>query len=337
MVRGCPLKPVRKFRWFNECDAAGSIEWRGAAPILATLFLNFAFWYYPNSNLAMFRPIPIYAGALAAIAILITSLFFLGPALAGQKAARPLMGLLADSLGSIPAFGVRVACVLFLLLWVAKMVALPVWWTNLILRRDLSAIESSLVAAGILIFLFSTGARGAGTSARLALFSNRLAIAILVAAFLRVHEGWPAILKGFPFGSDRSEALDLAHGVSSLGFYIAPMMFVAADFGYYVRGKRDAVMTWLMGLALPLFGTLLALGLIGVATWASPSYQPSLQPNIGMALWSHAPRRDMTVGLMIAALSLFGALRFGVSSLAKFAMLGAFERRLGLGTTCLSY
>jgi uncharacterized membrane protein YhhN len=72
---------VLRFLWFEPEDPKTPIGWRPAASILATLFLNFVFWLIPGGNLAMFVPVGLYAVALAVMALLVTGLFFLGPAL----------------------------------------------------------------------------------------------------------------------------------------------------------------------------------------------------------------------------------------------------------------
>jgi hypothetical protein len=76
-------------------------------------------------------------------------------------------------------------------------------------------------------------------------------------------------------------------------------------------------MAGLMGAALPLFGVLLLVGTVGVATGASSFYRPSLNPNVAMALWSHAANSAIPPRLMIAGITLFGALRVGARALVN--------------------
>jgi hypothetical protein len=87
-------------------------------------------------------------------------------------------------------------------------------------------------------------------------------------------------------------------------------------------------MTAGMGIALPLFGTLLLLGVIGAATHVSSYYVPSLQPNIAMALWSKAAGSALPGRMMIATITLFGAARFGAGALANSVCMPAFGRQL---------
>ena len=150
MLSGAVSKErVRKLRWSDAVpdDPSTPIDWRIAALILATLFLNFPFWM--RCNLRLWGPGPIIrsAGLLLAGALLMTALFFVGPALATQTARRSLLRLAEDSLGSIPAFGLRLCFIWFLVCWMATVIALPAsWLLPIMLRRDVSLTESGLVA-----------------------------------------------------------------------------------------------------------------------------------------------------------------------------------------------
>jgi hypothetical protein len=72
--------------------------------------------------------LPLYAVQVGVVSLLIATLFFVGPALAAQAAKRPLLGVVENSLGSVPAYGVRFCCVLFLLAWTAKSIAWAELW-----------------------------------------------------------------------------------------------------------------------------------------------------------------------------------------------------------------
>ena len=295
---------------------------------MATWFLNFSFCFVHGTDVWMFFPLPLYAGLLAAGALLITALFFLGPALATQAARRPLLSVVENSLGSIPAFGLRLCCILFIVLWIANPASVPGWLLRFILRRDPSSSESGLIAAVVLVFLFITGLQSLRTSAKLALFTNKLGIAILIAALLRVHQGWPAVLKPIPISSERSVVLDLWHGLSLLSFYVAPLALLAADFGHRIPGRKQVVRTALAGIALPLAGTLLFVGVISVATLHSRFYTPSLNPNIAMALWGHAAGSSLPGVMMLATITMFGPVRFGARALVESVSIPGYGNRL---------
>jgi hypothetical protein len=99
---------VRKIRWFDS-DSAGlpDLGWPPIALLTATIFLNIAFANGQGVYLWLFRPLPEYAVLTGAVALIITALFFMGPALATQTAGRSLFSLLDDSLGRVPTFGLR--------------------------------------------------------------------------------------------------------------------------------------------------------------------------------------------------------------------------------------
>ena len=272
-------------------------------------------------RLWLFCPLPLYALVVGVLAILVTALFFVAPALATYAARRPLFPVIADSIGSVPAFGLRLCCVLYLVLWIAATMELPIWLCSWNPWRQASSTELGILSAALLTFLFVTGRQNLRTGARLALFTNKLAFAILIAALIRVHEGWPAILEGAWTDGGRSRGSVVWTGLSELAFYVAPLALFGADFGHRSRGRRQVVMTGLMGVALPLFATLLLVGVIGAATNASPFYKPSLQPNVAMALWSEAAASALPGRRMIVAITIFGVMRFAVKALTEAAAI----------------
>ncbi len=157
----------------------------------ATLFLNIHFWVRHADDLSMHYPLLTHAGIVAGAALLISVLFFFGPALAVQKAKRSVFEVIEGSVGTIPALILRACSVIFLVIWMAEMTAVPLlWWIGSILRREAAWTESVLAAAAILAFVFITASQSATTNAKLALFTTKLGAAVLLAALIRVHEGW---------------------------------------------------------------------------------------------------------------------------------------------------
>lgn len=312
-----------RFRWTDPKpdDPSTPVDWRSAALITATLFLNFV-WYRLGSVLPMYCPLPLYAGIVAAGSLLMT-FFFVGPALLTQVSRRPLLGAVENSLGSIPALGFRLGCVLFLVLWIENVVRVPGWF----LLRDSSRLTQFGAIAGLLVFLFVTALQSLRTNGKLAVFTNKLAIAILVAALVRVRDGWPSALSGFP-PQGHNTVSDLGHGLSLLAFYVAPLALLAANFGHRSQGRKKVAMTALMGFAVPVFGTLLVIGVIDVATYASSFYQPSLNPDVVMALFGHAARMSLPGPMMIVAITEFGAVRFGARALSESLSIRSLGKRL---------
>ena len=324
------LNVVLRFRWFDREPSSQSIsaDWRFAALIIATLFLNLHFWQTHGDDVWMSCSILPYAFIVAAVAIAITTLFFLGPAAITQSMNRSLLCAVENSLGPVPAFGVRLCFVSFLVIWMANSIAVPgLWWVDSILRREVSSSELGIMAVGIVAFVFATGLQSTKTTANLAMFTDKLGIAILLAAMLRVHEGWPDAVNGFPHGDVDRSLSEFWQGISRLMFYTAPLGFLAGSFGNRVQGRRQLALTAAMGFALPLFVTLLLIGVMNVATIKSPIYQPSLNPNVPMALWAHAARSSLPGRMLLVAITLFGALRFGVRALAESVSTVPVENR----------
>jgi hypothetical protein len=188
------------------------------------------------------------------------------------------------------------------------------------MRRDVTLMESGAITAGILVFVVITSLQSLRTSAKLALFTNKLGFAILVAASIRVRQGLPAALNGYPNSSVHSELMDFWHGLSLLTFYVAPLAFLAANFGYRSHRRKSVAMTALVGIAAPLAGTLLLVGVINVALIAAGYYQLSPEPSVAMALWWHVARGALPGRMLVAAITTFGAMRFGIRSLAESAL-----------------
>jgi hypothetical protein len=270
----------------------------------------------------MSRSLPLYGVQVGAVALPIAALFFAGPALSAQAAKRPLFGIVENSLGSIPAYGVRFCCVLFLLVWIAKLVAwAELWPLHIIQPQGWSPIESGAIAVCIVVFLVFTALQSVPTTAKLALFINKLGAAILIAALIRIRHGWPAVMTESPASTVRSEGLELWQGLSQVAFYLAPLVFFAANFGYRSPGRKSVAMTALMGIAVPLAGTLLLVGIIGVATMESGLHRQGGEANVAMALWSHAASSALLGRMTLAAITAFGAIRFGIRALVDSASI----------------
>lgn len=190
-------------------------------------------------------------------------------------------------------------------------------------------IEYALCAAAILAFVFATGLQSIDTEAKLAVFTNKLALAVLIAALIRVHDGWRAVPLGFHPAGKQLPISDAGDAIAALSLYVAPLALLAADFGLRCRSRQHVAMAGLMGAAVPLFGVLLLVGAVGVATGASSFYRPSLTPNVAMTLWSHTAPSAMPGRFMIAGITSFGVLRFGARALVNATAMPAPGTRRG--------
>jgi hypothetical protein len=117
-------------------------------------------------------------------------------------------------------------------------------------------------------------------------------------------------------------------GLSLLAFHVGPLVLLAGDFGYRMKGRKQVGLIAGMGIALPFCVTMLFVALVGLATLASGYYLPSLQPTVAMALWSKAAGSALPGRMAIAAMTMFGAVRFGAMSLRSSVSLPVFGRRL---------
>ena len=176
-----------------------------------------------------------------------------------------------------------------------------------------------MIAGAILLLVYLTGCQSVRVNAALAKFTIRLAVAILIAALIRVRSGWPAIPTGFDPFSQRSLAEDTWRGFSNLSFYVAPLALLASAFGTRLASRKQVATTALFGIVVPLAGSLAIVTALNVATHASWFYRPSLNPNIAMALVSGVSRTGERAILLIFAITVLGVLRFSVARLKEAA------------------
>ncbi len=174
-------------------DDAATVHWAYPALLLATLFLNVAFWYGEGPKFPLHGPAASYFIQILGAPILLGALFYLCPALATQGSKLSLFELAATSLGSIGAFGLRVCCAGFLVLWLGEQFNLIVRLSVSLWRGPQTSATAEYVAAAILVpLLFWSGLQNQYVAARLAFFTNKLGIALLIAALIRVRAGWSA-------------------------------------------------------------------------------------------------------------------------------------------------
>jgi hypothetical protein len=317
----CPMNKMIRLQWSDSepDDRSEPVDWRCASLILATLFLNFSFCVNYGLAGCCSVPLPSLAVTFGAAALLLAALFFTGPAMAVQASRLRVFGAIENSFGSIPTLALRLCAIVVTASWIADLLAAPsLWALSRVPAREPSTSVTGLMAAGLLVFLFLTGSRNFRTSARLAVFTCKLCLAVLIAAFIRVHDGWAAIPAGFPAASSTPTIEPLWYELSRVAFYAAPLALMAADFAFRQERKHVAF-TGLAGIALPLFIALSFSGAIGVATLASGLYRPSLNPTVAMALFSDVAKSATRGRMLVAAITTFGALRFAVRALLDSA------------------
>jgi hypothetical protein len=297
--------------------------------MISAVFFNFAFWCGAGGGIWMCWPILPYALLVGGVAVLIPALFFAAPLAMSRSMGVSMERVLENAVGAAPAFGLRICAVLFLLLWMARMIAAPVlWMPRLFSDPVLSEMESWMVGAATVIYVVVTGLRSTEEAAKLAFFGNKLGLALLLAAMIRVHDGLPAAVGGFRHIEDPSATL--WRGVSHLTFYAAPLCFLAGRLAQGVRGRGQQTKAAIFGIAVPLFVVLMMIGVTNAATAKSRVYQPSLNPDLAMALLGKASRIDLWGRAFVLAVTMFGALRFGLRLLTEL-VAGKDSAAAGIG------
>ena len=286
--------------------------------LLATLFFNAAFYYLLGPEFPFRGHAVWYFAQVFGSATLLGALFFLGPALAAQAARCSLFDLAGASLGSIGAIALRIVCAAFLAVWLGEQLNLIVtWWVPLWTATQASPAVMEGVAAGALaILLFWTGMQNLRTLAKQAFFTSKLGLALLIAALIRVREGWPAAFHAFDTQHGMVEYPHLLRGLAQLSFWAAPLLFLAADFGQRCQSRKQVNLIGLFGMVLPVAGSLVVLAFIERAGHSAGASTQGIV-NIGSALFHGDSGRYYWKFLAVLAITMFGAFRFGVRALAE--------------------
>ena len=300
---------MRRILWYDPefGEPSTPVAWPAASVILATVFLNVIFVEALGGRFWPFTPLTLYGAAVILIPLALTLLFFVGPALATRAAKRPIFGLMEDALGTIPALGVRACCVVFLSFWTGSLLGGPLvyltWhWTG---RGE--SLAAYFLAVLVIAFVYITVHQGHGTRARLALFTCKLFFAIAIAALLRVQDGW----QPKDWHLDTVDWRQVRFGFSEVFQYAAPLALLAANFGSRSSSRKDIWLAGLSGMALPLTIAITISGWIAMITHASSLYLPSLAPTIFMALLSDVASSAAPARMIVAMVTVFGAMRFG--------------------------
>jgi hypothetical protein len=277
--------------------------------ILATLFFNLFFWDYPAEHFCFNGSPTGYIVSLAAAMAFVLTLFFLGPALAAHKTRRSLFHVVEASFGKVPAIAFRIGCAALCILWIVGIAAVSSLFVRYLLQRSLSRVELGLFAIFSILFLLATGLQSLRTSAKLAFFSNKLGLALLIAAAIRVSRYLPDAWDDM--GLAISDANHVWLHIAAPLVVIGPMALLAADFGYRTHTRKDVVLIGTFGLALPMGLILFLTSLIQRA--ASHWYPYSGYPaNMNVALWGADSEHYRPQWVALALVTLFGFARFFV-------------------------
>jgi hypothetical protein len=282
---------------------------RQEAALLATLFLNFAFWYLHGNALWLPYSLPFNAVLIAIVAAMLTLLFLALPALAVYRMRNGLFGAVECSLGTLPTLGIRFCALWFVATSLEQLLGIVSWQLPNILRRDTNSRDILIAAVLVLAYLGYTAWQSGPTNVTLAKFTNRLAIAFLLAAAIRLYHAGP-------YGTllVSSSKLDF-HRLSGLACDLAPLGFLGAAYAQRIDSEKKVWQTGMLGFALPLGATLLAVSTINAVTFHSRFYRPSSEPNIAMALWGGAAHSWIPGTLLIVLITNFGAARFVIRAI----------------------
>jgi hypothetical protein len=285
-------------------DPTAPVDWRMPSLITATLFLNFAFWYVPDWRLPGHSPVWFSSAA----AVLLVALFYAGPAFSAQRSRQSLFEVAADSLGSIPALGFRLVCASFLAIWIGQVVCLLVSLSSTWMRvHPAGTAQQRVLAVALVAFLFTTGLQSPRISARLAWLGNKVALALLVVAFIRVRAGLPSAWRA-TFYPDISGGWQY---LSRTCFFAGPLVLLASGFGKRVPTRRGLALMVAGGLVLPIVLCLVAVSIISAAKHVQGV------GNIAVALWHGDSTRYTGPEMTLAGVTLFGTVRFSAAVLVE--------------------
>jgi hypothetical protein len=306
-----------RIRWWDSTDDGTIVPWVYPALVLAPLFLNPAFWYGEGPEFPFHGPALQYFIAVFGEAALLAALFYLGPALAAQSSKRSVFGLAETSLGSIGALGLRVGSAIFLVLWLGEQINVMARWLVPLWTRPVASEAAEGVDAVILVLLvFWTGVQNLRIAARLAFFTNKLAIALLIAALIRVRAGWPAALHSFDQQTYLAQAPDLWAELAKLSFWAAPLLFLASNFGRGCQSRKQITLIGLFGIAGPVAVVLCVLGFTERAAHSAGVTTQGIA-NIGSALFGGNSMRYFPEFTALLAIAMLGTARYGIGALVE--------------------
>lgn len=288
---------------------------RQEAALLATIFLNFAFWFYHGNALWFPLPFPVSALIIATLSAILTLLFLIGPALAVHRSGRTLFETLENSLGSIPTHAVRAITIWYLISFLDGLLGIVSWQLPDILRRNIGSHDALIAATLLLAFLGYTALQNQQNILTMAQFTNRLGVAVLLAAVLRLHETWPTTLPLLFSRGPASPTLFPTDRFVNLAAHVAPLALLGSCYSQRLTSEKEVLRAALLGFATPLTATLVLLSAINFTTFHSAFYQPSLETNITMALWGGAAHSAKPGPILIALLTTFGVFRFGIRAI----------------------
>jgi hypothetical protein len=202
----------------------------------------------------------------------------------------------------------RLCCAAFLAFSVGQMLS-AIIGLGTIGRRTYPPLESAIIAGALVLFAFVTSTQSLRASARLALFTNKLTLAILVAALIRVRNGLPSAWSLFSHPPAPADMASTMQNLSQVAFYVCPVALLATSLGGRCGSRKQVVLTAVFGLAVPVVVAVLATDFIVTAI------QGGQFRNLLVALTSGDSGRVLPTKVRLMAITMFGAVRFMVAAL----------------------
>jgi hypothetical protein len=178
-------------------------------------------------------------------------------------------------------------------------------------------LRSVTLALAVLLFLVSTATQTLRIRAKLAFFTIKFGMAILIAAMFRVRMDLVPALRAF---AHSTIAIAPWRVLSFVFFWAAPLAFLASNLGWKSNTRKNAALVGLFGIALPLAGVIFVVG------WIAQSAAGGGGIGIDKALFSGDAYRYIRPKLMIFAITMFGAIRFGITTLMDAVAISAKHR-----------
>jgi hypothetical protein len=251
--------------------------------------------------------------------LLLIGLLFVGPALAAQRLKTTVFAIAELSLGRIPALLFRLGCTVYLALLSFPILSTiteltiappPMGYSQWSWAHAGVGVSLSLVLAG-------TSVVSLRTNARLALFTNKLALATMIAALIRVRgnlpESWAA------FTSTASLAVNPTHALDKMGYlllYSAPLVFLAAVFAHRSQSPRCAVQIGIWGAAVPFVAAVFLSGFVDRAAHLMYRNFGNINPYWAALLGGDA-RAYYPAKKALILITLFGVVRFAAWAIAE--------------------
>lgn len=318
-----------RLRWSDPEDEEGKpLDWRLPALVTATLVLNF--WFLgQRAAAAAYWGSPARSALIGSALVLVTlGVFYLLPALFAYSRAQTILEVADRSLGFLTGRLLRAVCILHL---IAAASGAPGAFTfvleEVVVGRNSRSVLVTAVGVAATALLFLSAFGGWRASASQALFTNKLSLALMAAALIRIRGGWA---EGWCQWIESGGYQPISHSILYAGVvlaYLAPLAFLAALFAHRTGSKRAVALLGSCGLGLPLALVLAGSGFATFAMREAHLGSPKLA-NLAEALWAGDPRAYYSAKQLFVAVTYFGVVRFAALATAEILRVNPCRKSL---------